>query len=145
MNKAKVLKSMILRVPKHNPAKALPKIRRIQNKTTQAPVPLDYKLQDLPTNISHVADVITPLGLQQQLPFHVARTHVGNLPIYRKFSHGGDMKRTIIRLITGDVGAFKNELSKVVSNADIIEKVGRVEVKGHHKESVSHWLTRLGF
>ena len=71
MNKAKVLKSMILRLPKHNPEKAIPKIRRIQNKTTQAPLPLDYKLQDLPAHITHPADVITPLGLQQQLPFHV--------------------------------------------------------------------------
>jgi large subunit ribosomal protein L49 len=31
--------------------------------------------------------------------------------------------RTVIRHIEGDVGEFKNELSKVVSNAPIIEKV----------------------
>ncbi len=71
MNKAKVLKSMILRLPKHNPEKALPKIRRIQNKTTQAPEPLAFKLQEMPANIINPANVITPLGGTETLPFHV--------------------------------------------------------------------------
>lgn len=45
-------------------------------------------------------------------------------------------KRTIIRLVEGDVDQFCSELSKVVSNAEVIKKVGRVEVKGLHKDSV---------
>ena len=55
------------------------------------------------------------------------------------------MKRTLIQHLTGDVNEFKEELSKVVSNAKIHEKVGRVEVTGIHRTSVLLWLRRLGF
>ena len=52
---------------------------------------------------------------------------------------------TVIRKIYGDVGEFKTELSKIVSNADITEKMGRLEVSGLHSQKVKFWLTRLGF
>ena len=51
----------------------------------------------------------------------------------------------MIRLVEGDIDKFTTELSKVVSNAEIHVKVGRVEVNGLHKESVDLWLRRLGF
>ena len=41
-------------------------------------------------------------------------------------------KVTIVRRIFGDVNEFKDELSKVVSNSDIEEKMGRVEISGLH-------------
>lgn len=56
-----------------------------------------------------------------------------------------NIKRTIIRNIEGDIDEFCNELSKVVSNADIIPKVGSVVIKGLHKDSVNLWLAKLGF
>ncbi len=71
MNKAKVLQSMVLRLPKYNAAKAHPAVRKIQNRMSQPPKPLTYKLQELPENITDVADVITPLGTHQDIPFHV--------------------------------------------------------------------------
>lgn len=40
---------------------------------------------------------------------------------------------------------FCEELAKVVSNFEIRKKVGSVEVPGVHRESVFHWLVRLGF
>lgn len=52
---------------------------------------------------------------------------------------------TVIRKIEGDIEAFKQELSKIVSNSDIEEKVGRLEVSGIHSQKVKLWLTRLGF
>ena len=73
------------------------------------------------------------------------RTHTGNLPVYRKSNHDRTNKRTVIRLVEGDIDKFTTELSKVVSNAEIHIKVGRVEVNGLHKESVDLWLRRLGF
>jgi len=73
------------------------------------------------------------------------RTHTGNLPVYRKYNHDRTNKRTVIRLVEGDIDKFTTELSKVVSNAEIHVKVGRVEVNGLHKESVDLWLRRLGF
>lgn len=45
----------------------------------------------------------------------------------------------------GDVEDFKQELSKICSNAPINEKIGRVEVNGLHSEKVKLWLRRLGF
>ena len=52
---------------------------------------------------------------------------------------------TIIRKITGDIEAFKEELSKVVSNSPIEDKMGKVIVKGLHSAKVKLWLTRMGF
>ena len=52
---------------------------------------------------------------------------------------------TVVRGIYGDLGAFKDELSKIVSNAEITEKMGRLEVSGIHSAKVKLWLTRLGF
>jgi hypothetical protein len=46
------------------------------------------------------------------------------------------IKRTIIRKISGDVDKFMEELKKVVSNAEVRRKVGKVEIPGVHKESV---------
>jgi hypothetical protein len=50
-----------------------------------------------------------------------------------------------VRLIDGDIDAFTNELKKVVSNSEVNVRVGSVEVKGLHKESITLWLRRLGF
>ena len=86
-----------------------------------------------------------PLGPIDELPFTVDRTHKSNLPVYTNYRHGGQQKRTVIRNITGDVVQFKEELSKVVSNAPITEKMGRIEVNGLHSAKIKLWLTRLGF
>ena len=74
-----------------------------------------------------------PLGpLDENLPFSVERTHKGNLPVYTDIRAGGQRKVTVVRKILGDVEAFKTELSKIVSNAPIEEKVGRLEISGFH-------------
>ena len=39
---------------------------------------------------------------------------------------------------------FVDELKKVVSNAEVRKKVGKIEIPGVHKESVETWLLRLG-
>ena len=86
-----------------------------------------------------------PLGPIEALPFQVDRTHKNNLPVYTNYKMGGNQKRTVIRNLTGDITAFKEELSKVVSNSEISEKMGRIEVNGLHTAKVKLWLTRLGF
>jgi Mitochondrial large subunit ribosomal protein (Img2) len=121
--------------------KAPPAQLALYNKTTQPPVPLTYKLQTLPTPYN----ANTPLGNTESLPFQVQRTHTGNLPVYTEFKNNRNQKLTIIRKITGDVDKFRNELTKVVSNYETKEKLGRVEVKGLHTEVIKQWLLRLGF
>ena len=83
--------------------------------------------------------------LDETLPFSVERTHASNIPVYTDIKHGGSRKCTVIRKITGDLNLFKEELSKVVSNAPITDKMGRVEVTGLHSQKVKLWLMRLGF
>ena len=54
-------------------------------------------------------------------------------------------KVTVVRRVFGDINEFKAELSKVVSNAPIEDKMGRIEISGLHTEKVKLWLRRLGF
>jgi large subunit ribosomal protein L49 len=85
-----------------------------------------------------------PLGVLQQLPFHVERSISGNLPVYVRYRNQRAIKRTIVRKLSGDIEAFSQELTKVVSNNKINIKVGRVEVPGIHRESINTWLLKLG-
>ncbi len=39
---------------------------------------------------------------------------------------------------------LKAELQKIVSNAEIYEKAGSLQVKGIHSEKIKLWLRRLG-
>eukprot|EP01017_Pseudomicrothorax_dubius_P046928 TRINITY_DN8344_c0_g1_i2.p1 TRINITY_DN8344_c0_g1~~TRINITY_DN8344_c0_g1_i2.p1 ORF type:complete len:185 (+),score=47.50 TRINITY_DN8344_c0_g1_i2:60-557(+) len=142
MNKASIFKTMILRPPKIKPTRIHPHARRTRNRMTQPPEPLAYKLHQQPEGKDFE---IAPLSPKEPLPFRVERTHVGNLPVYREYRNARSVKRTVIRHIYGDIEAFTEELSKVVSNSKIDVKVGRVEVQGLHRESVSLWLQRLGF
>ena len=139
----RMIKKMIVRKPYERMLRRMhPNIRKVINKTTQAPLPLAYKLKDLPQPDTSLN---TPLGASEEVPFEVKRTHNGNLPVYNKFTHDGNRKLTVVRHLYGDVDAFKEELAKICSNNDIFEKIGRVEVKGLHKEKVDLWLRRLGF
>ena len=72
------------------------------------------------------------MGPLSPLPFNVDRTYRNNLPVYTELKDGGNRKSTEIRLITGDIQAFKEELAKIVSNEDIKEKMGKVSVNGIH-------------
>ena len=67
------------------------------------------------------------------------------MPVYTDYRVGGMRKVTVVRKITGDINEFKTELSKVVSNAPIEEKMGRIEISGLHSDKVKLWLRRLGF
>ena len=52
---------------------------------------------------------------------------------------------TVVRKLTGDIDEFRSELTKVCSNATVYDKVGRLEVKGIHSQSIKTWLAKLGF
>ena len=136
--KGQVRKDMMLRQIKKNPTK---KIKKIQNQMTQPPLPLKYKLQPLPEN----HDILIPLGGTEELPFFIERTNSMNLPVYRDSRHGGSQKMTIVRKISGNVESFMEDVQKICSNSDVEAKVGKVVVKGYHKEVIEDYLVRLGF
>jgi large subunit ribosomal protein L49 len=102
------------------------RVINIANQLSQPLEPLKYKLKhDAPS-------MLEPMGGTEDLPFNITRTHVGNLPVYTDFRNNRSRELTVVRKITGDVDEFKTELAKVVSNAPIYEKMGRIEIKGLH-------------
>ncbi len=74
-----------------------------------------------------------PLNPIEKLPFIIERTSTGNLPVYIEYNSNHNIKRTVIRKISGDVDQFCEELKKVVSNFQVRKKIGYVEVPGVHK------------
>jgi hypothetical protein len=130
------MQRMIVRQPVDNTDKLHPNIKKRWNQMTQVPLPFAFKMhaddmvRDLATgNMLHLNE---PLGLIEALPFQIERTHKNNLPVYTDLKTGGQAKVTVVRKIVGDVDILKTELSKVVSNAPITEKMGRLEISGLH-------------
>ena len=79
------------------------------------------------------------------LPFHVYRSRMGNLPIYSDVRGGGRTKHvTILRKYAGDVEALKAEVEKVCERPAVLFH-GRLEVRGNQKEKLWKWLEGLGF
>ena len=120
---------------------------------TQDPLALKFKLHELSQQVE-LGDteflkvfkpMNEPLGTIELLPFHVDRTHTGNLPVFTDIRSGGSRQCTVVKKIYGDVNQFKEELAKIVSNAPIEDKMGRLEVNGIHSQKIKLWLTRLGF
>ena len=141
----KYMEKMIVREKVDKTKNLHPKTKLRWNQMTQAPIPFTYKLHDLEEqqvkSIDNNADGIPsmkrlfkhrnePLGPLEDLPFEIERTHTGNLPVYTDRRTGGTRNLTVVRKIYGDVDAFKTELSKVVSNAPIVDKMGRLEISG---------------
>ncbi len=64
--------------------------------------------------------------------------------MYVDYKNRRNIKRTIIRKISGDIEKLADEIRKVCSNAQVRVKVGKIEIPGIHKESVNMLLVRLG-
>ena len=156
------MEKMIVREPQLNQKNMHPSAKIKYNQMMQEPLPLTYKLHEWPTaevkakmdaamaiqqkrvdagDIEQIPQHVSqsafvplnePLGPLEQLPFNVERTHKGNLPVYTDTRAGGQRKVTVVRKILGDLDSFKLELSKIVSNAPIEEKMGRLEISGFH-------------
>ena len=127
--------------PQHLKKHQHPEVLKIQNQMTQTPEPLKYKLQDLPEQ----HDPLVPLGNTDSLPFSIQRTKSDNLPVYRDYKNARHEKTTIVRRVSGNFEELMTELRKVTSNSDIEAKVGKIVIKGLHKQVVIDYLTRLGF
>ena len=135
------LKQNIVREPTGKLERIHPHAKRIYNRMIQEPVPLNYKLQEAEL----LQDPEIPIGNTLSLPFQISRTHTNNLPVYTEYKDMHNVKKTIVRLVSGDINEFRNELSKIVSNSKIEIKTGKVIVSGLHKEKITLWLRRLGF
>eukprot|EP01104_Vermistella_antarctica_P010015 TRINITY_DN263_c5_g5_i1.p1 TRINITY_DN263_c5_g5~~TRINITY_DN263_c5_g5_i1.p1 ORF type:complete len:213 (+),score=70.75 TRINITY_DN263_c5_g5_i1:146-784(+) len=89
---------------------------------------------------------VAPKGNTDNLPFKVARSVPGrNLPVYTDFRKGRTQRITILRKCSGDMEVLKGELAKVLGGCEVVERPGRLEVKGFHSEPIKKWLLELGF
>jgi large subunit ribosomal protein L49 len=77
-------------------------------------------------------------------PFRVARSRMGNFPIYTDIRNGGSKVVTILRKYTGDVPALASEL-EAVTGKEVTAYHGRLEVRGRHAPVIAEWLGKLGF
>lgn len=144
--KEEYLKSFIVRKPTKSIEKLHPAAKRVYNKMIQEPEPLTYKLKDIPEKDSkYYWEISKPLGDTAHIPFHVARTHTDNLPVYTEYKAMRSIKQTLIRNIKGDIEEFKREVSKIVSNSEVTHKTGKIIINGMHSQKVKLWLRRLGF
>eukprot|EP00744_Colponema_vietnamica_P004700 GILI01006973.1.p1 GENE.GILI01006973.1~~GILI01006973.1.p1 ORF type:complete len:164 (+),score=17.67 GILI01006973.1:55-546(+) len=92
------------------------------------------------------ADNVPALGGTESLPFRITRTNNNNFPLYTDFRNGRTRVLTRIRRLTGDVGAFKQELVKVLPpDTEIYMGTGYIDVKGNHVQRLRQWLAALGF
>eukprot|EP01121_Diplochlamys_sp_Union-15-3_P012742 TRINITY_DN3861_c0_g1_i1.p1 TRINITY_DN3861_c0_g1~~TRINITY_DN3861_c0_g1_i1.p1 ORF type:complete len:149 (-),score=26.46 TRINITY_DN3861_c0_g1_i1:8-454(-) len=106
--------------------------------------PLKYPLQDLPVS-DKPSGWMDAIGNTEHLPFRIKRTKSKQLPVYSDIKNGGSVLLTVVRKYDGDVKELKEELSRLLGGAEVVEHVGRLEVKGHHVADIKLWLRRLGF
>jgi len=128
-NKEEVVLDMHIREPTQKFHKLHPRKQQWIEKTTQPTEPLLYKLKDI-ENVPTDFCPALPIEERVETPFHIERTKSGNLPVYRDYKNQRYRVYTEIRMITGDVNAFVEELGKIVSNCHVNPKVGRVVVTG---------------
>ena len=140
------IKKFMVRQPVGKLNRMHPAAKKIYNRMTQEPQPLKYNLQDISAKEKeYFWEISKPLGNTSNIPFMISRTHTNNLPVFADYNHDRAIKRTVIRHVQGDIVEFKKELSKIVSNAHITIKTGKIIVTGLHAAKIKLWLRKLGF
>ncbi|BEI86998.1 hypothetical protein CcaverHIS002_0703440 [Cutaneotrichosporon cavernicola] len=97
-----------------------------------------------------------PTPRPRTLGYLVARSEQGNLPVYTEYRNGRSNRLTVVRKISGDVGALRNDIAQYLADGHIDPlkappKVyirptsGHVEIKGHWAEEIKEWLAMRGF
>ena len=90
---------------------------------------------------------VAPTGqVPTGLPFSVSRTPTLGIPVYSDYRNGRSRVVTIVRKISGDAGALRTELGKVLGGSARVDvQVGRVELDGNRVKEIKAWLAGLGF
>ncbi|KAF2121819.1 mitochondrial large subunit ribosomal protein-domain-containing protein [Lophiotrema nucula] len=92
-----------------------------------------------------------PAPMKISLPparYHVAKSSKHNYPIYTDYKRGGNLHLTLIRKITGDLSALRDELkiylNKNEGDVKVNQLTKQVIVKGHHVTEVQQFLRERG-
>jgi|SaaInlStandDraft_7_1057024.scaffolds.fasta_scaffold200782_2 large subunit ribosomal protein L49 len=83
--------------------------------------------------------------ISPDLPFAVARSTHGQLPVYSRTANGGTRRSTIVRRISGDVDKLAHDLMVVTGENEIRLRYGSIEIKGNHTKTVQQYLLGQGF
>ena len=75
----------------------------------------------------------------------VERTRSQQLPVYTDFRNGHTRVLTLVRRVSGDTDALRDELSRVLGGAEVAARPGRLEVQGNRVAQLKMWLMGLGF
>ena len=110
-----------------------------------APPQLKYPMRHAMPAGTGPTGFAAPLGGTDHLPFRVARTRTGNLPVYSDFRAGGSRRVTVLRRFHGSGSELATEVRALLPGADVALHPGRVEVGGFHVRELKVWLMRLGF
>ena len=65
--------------------------------------------------------------------------------MYTDYKNGRSRKLTVIRRVSGNVDALVEELRRVTGGAEVIARLGRVEIEGDRAKEVKTWLMAIGF
>ena len=114
---------------------------------------LKYPVRPLDASLLTPSGFSPAVGPQSDVPFAVARSKFGNLPIYRTHRNGGTRVFTTVRHVVGDQEAFLQELTLVLSAAQPLEKPpviercisGVFQIQGDYMPHLLRWLKGLGF
>lgn len=81
---------------------------------------------------------VEPTTTSFQLPYLITRTPSAQLPIYEHAKGGGTKHITVVRKLSGDLGALQSHLRDALGLGE-----GFIDTKGRKKEYVSvNWTTR---
>ena len=67
------------------------------------------------------------------------------MPVYLDYLGAGTKVVTILRKISGDIEILKEELDKVVEDAEVTVRPGKLVVRGNYNKRIKKWLLGLGF
>ena len=99
---------------------------------------------------------VTPLPEEQSapnLPYFVSRTASNELPVYSDFKRGGNLKLTLVRKVSGEVGVLRDALREVLKasvgldkdRVVVNERTRQVVIKGEYKPLVLRFLRERRF
>ncbi|CAK9782201.1 hypothetical protein CC85DRAFT_282214 [Cutaneotrichosporon oleaginosum] len=102
------------------------------------------------------AEHAAPATRPRTLGYLVERSTQGNLPVYSEYRNARSNRLTVVRKVSGDVGALRNDIAQYLADGHIDPlrappKVyirptsGHVEIKGHWVEEIKEWLAMRGF
>ena len=79
----------------------------------------------------------------KSLPYSVARTINGELPVYKVFKGNGKIVNTVVKHVRGDMDTLRRDIARVCESPVKIH-MGSIEVRGIHTWKIKEYLESIG-